>query len=98
QRKRGPPQRFSAGPDRREWSPHRTLSLHRVPNGVLGFADFLLNLAFSLVDLAVSLKLALAGDFAGGILHGALGLLGGAGDTILVHGLNLPNGECQDNG
>ena len=56
-----------------------------VPDDVLGLADVLLKLTFGLVHFAVGLKVAVARDLSGGILHGARDLFGGAGDPIFVH-------------
>src|SRR6185312_7277465 len=60
------------------------LTLHSVADGVLGLADFALNLADGLVGLAFGLQLAITDKLAGGILDGALDLLAGTFDTILV--------------
>lgn len=52
---------------------------------VLGAADGVLNLAFGLIHFAFSVELGVTGDFTGGFLDRALGLLGSPGDAILVH-------------
>src|ERR1039458_3765078 len=53
---------------------------------ILQAADSVLDHAFCLVGLTVSLQLSVTGDLAGRFLDGALGLLGRTSDTILVHG------------
>ena len=52
---------------------------------ILRAADSVLDHAFCLVGLTVSLQLSVTGDLAGRFLDGALGLLGRTSDTILVH-------------
>src|ERR1700761_5851716 len=55
-------------------------------NFVLGLADSAFDLTFGLVELAFHFQLGVAGDFAGGFLYRAFGLVGGAFDAILIHG------------
>ena len=52
---------------------------------VLRAADGILDFAFQLVGLAFGLKFRVAGYLAGGILHGALRLVGHSLDAIVIH-------------
>src|SRR6185437_8414412 len=56
-----------------------------VPRRVLGPADRVLHLPLGLLLLAFGLRLGVARNLAPGVLHGALDLLTGTLDPILVH-------------
>ena len=60
-------------------------AIRNIPNGVFGPAGRILNFAGSLVGLTFSLELCVACHLAGGVLHGAFGLLRGALDPVRVH-------------
>jgi hypothetical protein len=67
--------------------------LGEVSHRVLDVAGGVVCGAFGFVELAFGLKLFVAGQFAGGIFDGALGLVGRALNVFAIH---LHSPHCQD--